>query len=159
KPRNDPVVRVSQLRFGQLIDVDVHARSNDHPAAHLPELPRFPRGPRLLRISAPSAYGIIRLGARVFWSRATFRSVLSPRGGFGNLIAFPLQHGARQMGNTVFVDDRFVPHPDQWQFLAEHPCIDSATVDSIAHEASRKGLVVGVRLSDTTDADSAEPWT
>jgi hypothetical protein len=29
-----------------------------------------------------------------------------PRGGFGNLIALPLQHGGpRQMGNTVFVDD------------------------------------------------------
>ena len=29
-----------------------------------------------------------------------------PRGGFGNLIALPLQHGPRQQGNTVFLDDR-----------------------------------------------------
>jgi len=82
-----------------------------------------------------------------------------PRGGFGNLIALPLQHGPRQAGNTVFVDDRLLPHPDQWKFLSEHPCIEPATVDSVAREAARKGLVVGVRLSDPTDADSTEPWT
>src|SRR3989441_11148739 len=82
-----------------------------------------------------------------------------PRGGFGNLIALPLQHGPRQRGNTVFVDDQFVPHPDQWKFLSEHPRVEPATVDSVAREATRKGLVVGVRLSDTTDTDSSEPWT
>ena len=82
-----------------------------------------------------------------------------PRGGFGNLIALPLQHGPRQMGNTVFVDDQFVPHLDQWRFLSEHPRIEAATVDGIAREATRKGLVVGVRLSDTVDPDTAEPWT
>ena len=82
-----------------------------------------------------------------------------PRGGFGNLIALPLQHGPRQMGNTVFVDSRFVPHPDQWKFLSKHPCIEPATAEGVAHEATRKGLVVGVRLSDTTDTDSPEPWT
>jgi len=82
-----------------------------------------------------------------------------PRGGFGSLIALPLQYGPRQMGNTVFVDNGFVPHPDQWKFLSEHPCIEPATADSVARGATRKGLVVGVRLSDTTDADSSEPWT
>src|SRR3989442_765671 len=82
-----------------------------------------------------------------------------PRGGFGNLIALPLQHGPRQRGNTVFVDDQFVPHPDQWKFLSEHPRVEPATVDSVAREATRKGMVVGARLSDTTDTDSSEPWT
>src|SRR3989442_586393 len=82
-----------------------------------------------------------------------------PRGGFGNLIALPLQHGPRQRGNTVFVDAQFVPHPDQWKFLSEHPRVEPPTVDSVAREATRKGLVVGVRLCDTTDTDSSEPWT
>ncbi len=82
-----------------------------------------------------------------------------PRGGFGNLIALPLQHGARQMGNTVFVDDRSVPHPDQWKFLSELRRLEPATVDGIAREATCKGLVVGVRLSDTADPDTSEPWT
>jgi len=82
-----------------------------------------------------------------------------PRGGFGNLIALPLQHGPRQLGNTVFVDNQFVPYPDQWRFLSMHPCIDPATVERVAHEAMRRGLVVGVRLSDTSDPESLEPWT
>jgi hypothetical protein len=33
----------------------------------------------------------------------------TPRGGFGNLIALPLQYEPRRNGNTVFVDDRFEP--------------------------------------------------
>jgi hypothetical protein len=44
-----------------------------------------------------------------------------PRGGFGNLIALPLQHEPRQSGNTVFVDDRLTSHPDEWVFLAAVP--------------------------------------
>jgi len=82
-----------------------------------------------------------------------------PRGGFGNLIALPLQHGPRQMGNTVFVDDQFVPHPDQWRFPSKYPCIGPATVESVAREAMRSGRVVGVRLSDTSDSEGSEPWT
>lgn len=41
-----------------------------------------------------------------------------PAGGFGNLIALPLQAKAREAGNSVFLDDDFTPHPDQWDFLA-----------------------------------------
>lgn len=33
-----------------------------------------------------------------------------PAGGFGNLIALPLQHGPRQSGNSVFLDDDLQPH-------------------------------------------------
>ena len=41
-----------------------------------------------------------------------------PNGGFGNLIALPLQYHPRQEGNTVFLDDALEPFPDQWGFLA-----------------------------------------
>ena len=37
-----------------------------------------------------------------------------PHGGFGNLIALPLQKHARGDGNSVFLDDQAVPHRDQW---------------------------------------------
>ncbi len=40
-----------------------------------------------------------------------------PAGGFGNLIALPLQQKPRNEGNTVFVDDNFEPYPNQWAFL------------------------------------------
>jgi len=41
-----------------------------------------------------------------------------PVGGFGNLIALPLQGQARRKGNSVFVNRDFIPYPDQWAFLA-----------------------------------------
>lgn len=37
--------------------------------------------------------------------------------GFGNLVALPLQGRARKEGNSVFVDDSFLPYTDQWGFL------------------------------------------
>ncbi len=40
-----------------------------------------------------------------------------PSGGFGNLIALPLQHQPRQHGNSIFVDQNLVAYTDQWQFL------------------------------------------
>lgn len=41
-----------------------------------------------------------------------------PKGGFGNLIALPLQKAPREMGFSVFVDADLRPYPDQWGFLA-----------------------------------------
>ena len=46
-----------------------------------------------------------------------------PKGGFGNLIALPFQGQARQKGNTLFVDEQFVPYQDQWAFLSLLPKI------------------------------------
>lgn len=41
-----------------------------------------------------------------------------PKGGFGNLIALPLQKHARESGCSVFVDAALRPYQDQWAFLA-----------------------------------------
>lgn len=83
-----------------------------------------------------------------------------PRGGFGNLIALPLQREARHQGNSVFVDHRFEPHADQWAFLASMPRMTPADVETIASEASRSGKVVGVRFAEVVDdEDAAAPWT
>ncbi len=84
-----------------------------------------------------------------------------PRGGFGNLIALPLQHEPRQKQNSVFVDDDLNPYPDdrQWSFLASVGRIDPATVERIAAEATSAGTVVGVRAAEATDDDDAAPWT
>src|SRR5690606_25087879 len=41
-----------------------------------------------------------------------------PQGGFGNLIALPLQKRARDQGHSVFLDDDLTPWPDQWAFLS-----------------------------------------
>jgi superfamily II DNA or RNA helicase len=83
-----------------------------------------------------------------------------PRGGFGNLIALPLQHEPRQQGNSVFLDDQLKPYPDvqQWAYLASVTRIDPGTVDLIAQEATRQGAVVGVRLAEMGDEQDAAPW-
>ncbi|WP_312476275.1 TOTE conflict system archaeo-eukaryotic primase domain-containing protein [Neobacillus sp.] len=41
-----------------------------------------------------------------------------PKGGFGNLIALPLQLQAKNNGNSVFVDENFIPIQDQWLYLS-----------------------------------------
>lgn len=44
---------------------------------------------------------------------------LLPEGGFGNLIALPLQREARLSGNSLFVDTNLQIIQDQWQYLNE----------------------------------------
>jgi superfamily II DNA or RNA helicase len=82
-----------------------------------------------------------------------------PRGGFGNLIALPLQHGPRALGNSVFLDEQLRPYPDdqQWSYLASLPRIGVAAVEQIAREASDRGSVVGVRIA-ALDEEDAAPW-
>lgn len=41
-----------------------------------------------------------------------------PKGGFGNLIALPLQLQAKRKNNSVFVDETFTPFQDQWMYLS-----------------------------------------
>jgi superfamily II DNA or RNA helicase len=80
-----------------------------------------------------------------------------PRGGFGNLIALPLQWEARRKGNSVFVDEAFTPFEDQWAFLAGYPRIPGDTVALVAREALRQGRVLGVRFAPTVEEEVA-PW-
>jgi hypothetical protein len=41
-----------------------------------------------------------------------------PKGGFGNLIALPLQQEPRKLGHTLFLNEKFEPVSDQWAYLA-----------------------------------------
>jgi superfamily II DNA or RNA helicase len=82
-----------------------------------------------------------------------------PRGGFGNLIALPLQHEPRQQGNSVFIDARFEPFADQWAFLASVRRIEPAAAEAIARDATRTGQIVGVRFAEAIDDEEAvTPW-
>lgn len=84
-----------------------------------------------------------------------------PRGGFGNLIALPLQRGPRQAGNSVFLDEELNAYPDdrQWLALATVQRIEAAAVERLAAAAARAGSVVGVRVADAADdAGDLAPW-
>lgn len=80
-----------------------------------------------------------------------------PAGGFGNLIALPLQGGPRKSGNSVFLDADFEPWPDQWAFLSGLRRLSVAKTLVIVDEAVRQGRVVGLRLP--LDDEDEKPWT
>jgi len=81
-----------------------------------------------------------------------------PKGGFGSLIALPLQRGPRDKGHALFLDRDFNPYPDQWVFLSGIRKMRKEEVDAIVHEAQRKGKIIGVRMSLTEEGDE-DPWT
>lgn len=80
-----------------------------------------------------------------------------PKGGFGNLIALPLQKHARDRGNTLFLDGRFAPYSDQWEFLAAITRISRSRIEEVVREAEARGRVVGVRV--VLDDEEETPWT
>jgi superfamily II DNA or RNA helicase/very-short-patch-repair endonuclease len=80
-----------------------------------------------------------------------------PKGGFGNLIALPLQKRPRELGNSVFLDDRHLPYADQWALLSSIRKIDQTTVERTVSEGEKRGRILGVRLAPADEA-AAEPW-
>jgi superfamily II DNA or RNA helicase len=82
-----------------------------------------------------------------------------PKGGFGNLIALPLQLAPRKLGNSVFIGADFCPHPDQWQFLSTIRRMTATSAEEIVADALRKGNLIGVRMGITDDEDGQDPWT
>jgi hypothetical protein len=66
-----------------------------------------------------------------------------PKGGFGNLIALPLQRVPGEKGNSIFVNREFEPYPDQWMFLL-----------GIERIQSRFQMMLRNSISDVGDAVS-----
>ena len=78
-----------------------------------------------------------------------------PAGGFGNLIALPLQQAARERGNTLFLDGQLEPFADQWAFLASVPRISAGRLDEIVGEARSTGTHLSVVEHEL---DVHAPW-
>ena len=83
---------------------------------------------------------------------------LMPKGGFGNLIALPLQGGARKNGNSEFIDENFQSYPDQWAYLSS---IRKVSLEELNDWIS--GLCTGDGLgelgnTEIDDHDSPKPW-
>ncbi len=81
-----------------------------------------------------------------------------PKGGFGNLIALPLQRAPREDGNTLFLDESLSPYPDQWAFLSTVRKMKLEEAERIVRDYSKKDGIVGVRKCVTVD-DEEDPWT
>ena len=80
-----------------------------------------------------------------------------PVGGFGNLIALPLQRRARALGNSAFIDQDLRPYDDQWAFLAARPRLSAEAAAEIVDDAETRGRILGVRMP-VEDEDADEPW-
>jgi superfamily II DNA or RNA helicase len=79
-----------------------------------------------------------------------------PKGGFGNLIALPLQKEARQRGCSVFVDDDLKPYPDQWVYLASLQRLSLTGVQSVIQGATGGGHPLDLAFIDEEDLET--PW-
>lgn len=79
-----------------------------------------------------------------------------PKGGFGNLIALPLQKEARQRGCSVFVDDDLQPYPDQWAYLASLQLYSAAGLHAVIHSVT--GGTHPLDLSFIDEEDMGTPW-
>lgn len=75
-----------------------------------------------------------------------------PEGGFGNLVALPLQGQARKRRNSVFVDDDFLAYKDQWAFLYNINKVKDTEVDMLLN------LHVCEGLGTLTTSSESEPW-
>lgn len=80
-----------------------------------------------------------------------------PKGGFGNLIALPLQKSARDSGNSVFLDEQFKPFADQWAFLGGLARVSTETVTRIVDEAERARRILPVRIAPSEEF-ALTPW-
>ena len=78
-----------------------------------------------------------------------------PKGGFGNLIALPLQAAKRKKGLTVFVDDEFNPYPDQWKVLIRAQKLSPVEIEAMvaSHLGEGEGTEV---LAEALDERALE---
>ncbi|MEP6877920.1 MAG: DEAD/DEAH box helicase family protein [Nitrosospira sp.] len=79
-----------------------------------------------------------------------------PKGGFGNLIALPLQKKPREQGFSVFVDENFRPYHDQWAFLASIKPMSLDAMDAVILLAT--GHAHPLDVTFITEEDQKEPW-
>ncbi len=74
---------------------------------------------------------------------------IMPEGGFGNLIALPLQFHARRHGNSQFVDEHLIPYSDQWHFLSQTSSLSYKQLND---------LIVQLRPHSQQATDNRPPW-
>ena len=79
-----------------------------------------------------------------------------PKGGFGNLIALPLQKAARERGCSVFVDGALRPFPDQWAFLAALVPMSVRDIEPTILRAT--GGTHPLDVTFVEEEDLKEPW-
>ncbi|NOT13582.1 MAG: DEAD/DEAH box helicase family protein [Methylococcaceae bacterium] len=81
---------------------------------------------------------------------------MMPKGGFGNLIALPLQKKPRESGFSVFVNNNLQPYPDQWVFLASIRPMAIMDIEPTILRAAGNAHPLDVTFIE--EEDYKEPW-
>lgn len=76
-----------------------------------------------------------------------------PEGGFGNLVALPLQGKARKEGNSVFVNENFTVYEDQWDYLLQIKRISETMIDAILAKHRTDS-----ELGELSTTSESTPW-
>ena len=77
-----------------------------------------------------------------------------PKGGFGSLVALPLQGKTRKQGNSVFVDEKFNAYEDQWSHLNGIKKYSLYEVEQFIRDLSPEGDLGQLRKDDEDET----PW-
>lgn len=80
-----------------------------------------------------------------------------PAGGFGNLVALPLQGRARKLGNSVFVNDDFVPFTDQWEYLQDMKKMSAVDVERLVSRYDNEPIGELSRSSESVPWERPQP--
>lgn len=78
-----------------------------------------------------------------------------PKGGLGNLIAFPLQKSVRELGNSVFINEHLEAYVDQWAFLSGMKKLSENEVEGLARILWRGNELGPLKIDEE---ERAKPW-
>ena len=83
-----------------------------------------------------------------------------PSGGFGNLIALPLQKVPRSQGRSVFVDDHDRAYTNQWELLSGVERLDAEQVRALLEKTKGSDLSLDLSPSELSSDNPLEskPW-
>jgi superfamily II DNA or RNA helicase len=74
-------------------------------------------------------------------------------GGFGNLVALPLQGKARRNHNSVFVDKDFIEIYDQWAYLKDIHRVSALHLDRLLQQHAEKAT-----MGEFSKSSESKPW-
>ena len=77
-----------------------------------------------------------------------------PAGGFGNLIALPLQKAPRKQNNSVFVDEDYTAYSDQWSYLSNIKKYSHEEIESFIRQLAPVDELGQLHR----DSEDEKPW-
>lgn len=81
-----------------------------------------------------------------------------PKGGFGNLIALPLQGRALESGNSAFVDEHWNAYPKQWEILMSKNKLSREFIEDKIKEWRLHSTIESVSMDEIREKTDGKPW-